>query len=105
MTFRRVLTTAGVALKLTLTSASGLMRALVLAFVPTFVPTLVPIVALTLALSPRLSHGAPAIQVQDDRGRTVTLDAPARRAVTLAPHATELIYAAGAGGYIVGTVL
>jgi iron complex transport system substrate-binding protein/vitamin B12 transport system substrate-binding protein len=30
---------------------------------------------------------------------------PAMRAITLAPHITELIYAAGAGGRIVGTVL
>lgn len=89
MTFQRVLTTAGVVLKLTLASA----------------PTLMPMLALTLALSPLQARGAPLIQVQDDRGRAVALDAPARRAVTLAPHATELVYAAGAGGFVVGTVM
>ena len=31
------------------------------------------------------------IRVQDDRGRAVVLAEPARRAVTLAPHATELV--------------
>ncbi|EHK67316.1 cobalamin-binding protein [Achromobacter arsenitoxydans] len=64
---------------------------------------------LMLALGPALAHGAPAgpdaaIRVQDDRDRSVVLAAPARRAVTLAPHATELVYAAGAGGHLVGTV-
>jgi vitamin B12 transport system substrate-binding protein len=48
-------------------------------------------------------HSA-AIQTRDDLGRTVTLVHPARRAITLSPHATELVYAAGAGGYLVGTV-
>ncbi|MFJ1299797.1 ABC transporter substrate-binding protein [Pseudomonadota bacterium AL_CKDN230030165-1A_HGKHYDSX7] len=48
--------------------------------------------------------GQPPIQVRDDLGREVTLAAPARRAITLTPHATELAYAAGAGGYLAGTV-
>jgi iron complex transport system substrate-binding protein len=34
----------------------------------------------------------------------VRLDAPARRIVTLAPSATEIVFAAGAGARIVGTV-
>jgi iron complex transport system substrate-binding protein len=38
----------------------------------------------------------------DDAGRTVTLAAPARRIVSLAPHATELVYASGAGAALVG---
>lgn len=45
------------------------------------------------------------ITVRDDQGRHVTLQAPARRAISTAPHATELAYAAGAGGYLAGTVL
>ncbi|MGB3436656.1 ABC transporter substrate-binding protein, partial [Achromobacter sp.] len=45
-----------------------------------------------------------AIQVRDDQGRAVSLAAPARRAVTLAPHATELVYAAGAGDRIAATI-
>ena len=62
--------------------------------------------ALTLALgaAPVLARGGAPIQVTDDRGREVALSAPARRAVTLAPHATELVYAAGAGDYIAATI-
>jgi len=47
---------------------------------------------------------SPAIQVPDEKGRTVWLSAPARRAVTLAPHATELVYAAGAGDHLIATI-
>jgi iron complex transport system substrate-binding protein len=43
-----------------------------------------------------------AVTVVDDAKRTVTLPAPARRIVSLAPHATEILYAAGAGGYVIG---
>lgn len=44
------------------------------------------------------------IRVVDDYGGTVTLPAPARRVVSLAPHLTELLYAAGAGGRLVGAL-
>ena len=44
------------------------------------------------------------IRVVDDDSRSVVLGEPARRIVSLAPHVTELLYAAGAGGYIVGAV-
>lgn len=37
------------------------------------------------------------IRVQDDAGRTVRLEQPAQRIVSLAPHVTELLFAAGAG--------
>jgi iron complex transport system substrate-binding protein len=40
----------------------------------------------------------------DDSGHEVRLKAPAKRIITLAPHATELLYAAGAGDRLVGTV-
>lgn len=43
-----------------------------------------------------------AISVKDGSGATVTLAQPAQRVVTLAPHATELVFAAGAGARIVG---
>ena len=42
--------------------------------------------------------------VTDDTGARVTLASPAQRIVALAPHATELVFAAGAGASIVGVV-
>ncbi len=45
-----------------------------------------------------------AVSVRDDSGTEVTLAAPAMRIVSLAPHATELLYAVGAGGRIVGVI-
>jgi iron complex transport system substrate-binding protein len=44
------------------------------------------------------------IQVSDDAGAAIKLNAPARRIVSLAPHATEMLFAAGAGAQIVGVV-
>ncbi|MBI3570381.1 MAG: cobalamin-binding protein [Gammaproteobacteria bacterium] len=44
------------------------------------------------------------ITVRDDAGNAITLRAPARRIISLAPHVTELLYAAGAGNYVVGAV-
>lgn len=43
-----------------------------------------------------------AVTVTDDLGQTVTLARPARRIVSLAPNITELLFAAGAGAYVVG---
>ncbi|HEV8501236.1 MAG TPA: cobalamin-binding protein [Casimicrobiaceae bacterium] len=40
----------------------------------------------------------------DDAGATIRLAQPARRIVSLAPHATELLFAAGAGARVVGVV-
>ncbi|KND60440.1 Vitamin B12 ABC transporter, B12-binding component BtuF [Candidatus Burkholderia verschuerenii] len=45
-----------------------------------------------------------AITVTDDSGATVTLPAPAQRVVSLAPHVTELLFAAGGGARVVGAV-
>ncbi len=45
---------------------------------------------------------AAPVQVKDGLGRTVSLPAPARRIVSLAPSVTELVYAAGAGKRLVG---
>ena len=45
-----------------------------------------------------------ATEVRDDSGQLLQLTAPARRIVSLAPHITELLYAAGAGDRIVGAV-
>jgi iron complex transport system substrate-binding protein len=44
------------------------------------------------------------VVVQDDTGATVHLAEPARRIVSLAPHITETLYAAGAGERLVGAV-
>ena len=48
------------------------------------------------------SAQAAGVAVTDDAGRQVTLRAPARRIISLAPHATELLFAAGAGDRVVG---
>jgi iron complex transport system substrate-binding protein len=57
-----------------------------------------------LALSGAPAPGAAAIHVVDDSGRNVSLVAPARRIISLAPHLTEHLFALGAGDRIVGTV-
>ena len=46
---------------------------------------------------------AQPIEVEDDSGRLVRLPGPAQRIVALAPHITELLFAAGAGDRVVGT--
>lgn len=47
---------------------------------------------------------AATVSAVDDAGNTVTLAAPAQRVISLAPHTTELIYAAGGGAKLVGAV-
>lgn len=42
------------------------------------------------------------ISVIDDAGQAVTLEKPAQRIISLAPHITELMFAAGAGEAVVG---
>lgn len=44
------------------------------------------------------------VDLTDDQGKPVHLAQPARRIVSLAPHVTELLYAAGAGERVVGAV-
>jgi iron complex transport system substrate-binding protein len=61
--------------------------------------------AVLIALVAFVSVPAPAaITVTDDEGATVSIEAPAQRIVSLAPHATELLYAVGAGARIVGVL-
>jgi iron complex transport system substrate-binding protein len=43
----------------------------------------------------------PALRLVDDGGHELVLPRPARRIVALAPHLTELVYAAGAGDLLV----
>lgn len=64
--------------------------------------SLAALTALVTALLTCPAHAA--VSVIDDAGNTVTLAQPARRIVSLAPHVTELLYAAGGGDRIVGTV-
>ena len=45
-----------------------------------------------------------AVTVVDDSGRAIRLERPAQRIVALAPHLTELLFAAGAGSAVVGAV-
>lgn len=45
---------------------------------------------------------AAPITVTDDDGQKVTLAAPAKRVISLAPHVTELVFAAGGGKQLIG---
>jgi iron complex transport system substrate-binding protein len=54
------------------------------------------------ALAAAQAHAA--ITVKDDDGNTVTLQKPAQRVISLAPHVTELLFAAGGGSHVVGVV-
>lgn len=66
-------------------------------------PRLALALALAAAFSIGMAHAAPVSAI-DDNGDTVTLAAPAQRVVSLAPHVTELLYAAGGGAKLVGAV-
>lgn len=62
--------------------------------------TVLPALLAVLAVS--AAHAA--ITVQDDDGRPVTLQKPAQRVIAMAPHVTEMLFAAGGGDKIVGVV-
>lgn len=55
-----------------------------------------------LACATSAAHAA--ITVVDDAGKRVTLARPAQRVISMAPHVTELIFAAGGGARIVGAM-
>jgi iron complex transport system substrate-binding protein len=51
-----------------------------------------------------VANAQAAITMTDDTGATVVLPRPAQRVVSLAPHVTEMLFAAGGGERIIGTV-
>lgn len=57
--------------------------------------------ALIISLTATAAHAD--ITVIDDSGHRVVLSAPATRIVSLAPHVTELLFAAGAGKSVIAT--
>mgnify|MGYP000008682080 CR=1 FL=1 len=57
-----------------------------------------------LALAACASAANAAISVVDDAGNRVTLQQPARRIISMSPHVTELLFAAGGGSRIVGAM-
>ena len=60
------------------------------------------VVALALVLAG--AAAASEVRLADDVGRSLVLPQPAQRVISLAPHLTELMFAAGAGSQVVGTV-
>ena len=60
--------------------------------------------ALILTSALVLPAASAQIEVVDFNGRTVRLDAPARRIVALSPHIVENVFSAGAGSKLVGAV-
>lgn len=89
------------------------VRRLLSLLVPLFTATPVPAaapVAIPDASTPisaptnDASNSAAGLSVTDDFARTVSLKKPARRIVALSPHATELLYSAGAGKQLVAVV-
>jgi iron complex transport system substrate-binding protein len=62
----------------------------------------IAVAALVCALAAHAAHAA--VSARDDTGAEITLAKPATRIVSLAPHATELLFAAGAGARVVGAV-
>jgi iron complex transport system substrate-binding protein len=60
--------------------------------------------ALLVLLLPAAAGAQAAVTVVDDAGRRVTVQQPARRVISMAPHATELLFAAGGGARVVGAM-
>jgi len=61
-------------------------------------------ILLLLLLALCTSSAQAAISVVDDSGRQVVLARPAQRVISMAPHVTELLFAAGGGARIIGAM-
>ncbi|MDK6080318.1 cobalamin-binding protein [Massilia varians] len=59
---------------------------------------------MTVLATALLAPAVGAVTVHDDAGNAVTLDKPAMRVISMAPHVTETLFAAGGGSRIVGAV-
>jgi iron complex transport system substrate-binding protein len=59
---------------------------------------------LLLLLALCASFAQAAVSVVDDSGRQVVLARPAQRVISMAPHITELLFAAGGGARIIGAM-
>jgi iron complex transport system substrate-binding protein len=51
-----------------------------------------------------VTASAAPVRATDDTGAVIELRSPAQRIVSLAPHATELLFAAGAGAHVVAVL-
>ena len=60
--------------------------------------------AIALAALLSIAPAQAQISLEDDTGKVVQLPRTAKRIVSLAPHVTELLFAAGAGPQVVGVV-
>lgn len=63
---------------------------------------LFPLILLTVATAAPSARAE--VAVVDDAGLSLRLQSPARRIVSLAPHATEMLFAIGAGSSVVGAI-
>jgi iron complex transport system substrate-binding protein len=61
-------------------------------------------ILLAVLLASGITQAQPTQQVMDDAHRTLTVARPVKRVISLAPSVTELLYEAGAGDRLVGTV-
>jgi iron complex transport system substrate-binding protein len=62
-----------------------------------------PLVWASLVATSLPALGFAEVQVIDDARQVLTLSKPAQRIVSLAPHATELLFAVGAGAQVIGS--
>ena len=76
------------------------MRRSVLALL--FVFSVSVLASIDVAGAVGIAEEVPPFSITDDRGRSLRLEHFTRRIVSLSPHITELIFAAGAGGRLVG---